>query len=241
MGRLAATALRLLAPRSTGGVNTASGDDIANLVTTPLPNHTLVWAAGTLLELDRDDSTSSALIADSQPIVVVPNIGPGRWKAIAGAGMLGASNFTRATQLAQALPVSGAGEWSIMPAASVFQSLQNSWWNSGGQGSVSGVMTWNGPPARFLVNVSLSVINSQSNLTQTRAAYSLNGAFIGLTTALNFAGIQGISDSTTQQVFGMGTAELDTGDTIQPIFTSDNGDAFVLQRGQMTLTYLGNT
>lgn len=235
--RLAATALRLLAPRATGGVNTASGDDIANLVTTPLPPHTMVWAGDTLLQLDKSDATTPALQAGTEPVIVVPNIGGGRWKAVGGAAIAAASQMTTMTAVAQTIVTTGAAEWSVLPVAAAFAGFANRWFNVG---TGDGVLTYSGPAARFLVAVNLSVINTAANLTQTRTVWSINGGFIGATTDVSFSGIQGIDNTTVQQVTTTGIADLNPGDTIQPLFRSDNGDDFSLVKGEMSLAYLGS-
>lgn len=238
MGRLAATALRLLAPRATGGVNTASGDDIANLVTTPLPEHTMVWAGGTLLQLDKDDATTPALQVGNEPVVVIPNSGGGRWKAIGGDALAAASQMTVATVLNQTIVTSGANEWSIMPVAAAFAGSASRWFSAG---NGSGVITYNGPNGRFLVTVNLSVVNSQANLTQCGAVWSINGGFIGATTTVGFSGTQNIDNAGVQQVTAMGIADLANGNTLQPLFRSANGDDFVLATGSMSAAYLGAT
>jgi len=237
MGRLAATALRLLAPRSTGGVNTASGDDIANLVTTPLPNHTLVWAAGTLLQLDRDDSTTAALLAGTEPVVVVPNIGPGRWKAVGGDAMAAASQQLVSSVHNQVVTVSAPGQWAAMPAAAAFVGGAAGRWFS--EGSAQGVLTYNGPSARFRASFAATFLNSIADTTQVRVALSIDGAFIGGAASID----ESLTDELAQGVFRPITlhtlVDLTQGQTIQPIATTDNADDPTVHRAIFNLDLVG--
>lgn len=123
-----------------------------------------------------------------------------------------------------------------MPATAVFTGQANRWFTTG---NGSGVLTYNGPAARFLFTVNLSVVNSQANATQCGAVWSINGGFIGAATNVFFQGQQLISDSGGQQVTAMGVGDLANGNTIQPLFRSANGDDFVLQFGSISCAYLG--
>lgn len=71
--RRAATPLRLLAPFETAGVDSASGDDLANAATWSLPNHAMAWGGDTLYQLDK------SLVGPPAAGQIAPNVGPGLW------------------------------------------------------------------------------------------------------------------------------------------------------------------
>jgi hypothetical protein len=97
--RLAATALRLLAPRA-NAEGPGDHDSLENVITDELPNGSLCWVVATegLYRLDKDDNVSLALPG----IVIVPLGGPGRWILLASGNsqsQLSAEIFLTATDL----------------------------------------------------------------------------------------------------------------------------------------------
>lgn len=236
--RLAAVAYRILAPRATAGVNPASGDDLANLVTTDLPNHALCFGANTLLQLQRDDNSSAALVLPSgEPVIVVPNSGPGRWYAVSGAAMAAASQQMLSTVHTNPVVVGAPLEWAAMPTSAAFVGSAGRWFS---QGSAAGVLTYNGPPARFRASFGATFLNSIADTTQVRVALSIDGADIGTTNSLDAS----LTDELAQGVFRPITlstlVDLTQGQTIQPIATTDNGDDPTVHRAIFALDLVGS-
>jgi hypothetical protein len=231
---LAPPTLRLLGKRATGGVFPASGDDIKNLNTTNLPDRALVWVGSTLMVLDKDDNTSAEQLSGSEPIVIVPNSGPGRWKAISGEGISDLNFQIHASAFDQTIVVTGADEWSIMPSLTwVPLSGRAGLFNEDANGRI----TYNGPSQDFWVGARVSVSNATgANAAQIELANDLNGALVGTTGAVAQAAVASTgADQQIYELYAEYVRTLTPGDVIGMVFRSDNGDDFTLVRGVLTL------
>lgn len=237
---LSSPALRLLGRYATGGLNPASGDDLMNLNTSKLPHRALAWAQDTLMQFDREDSTSVAANfgASGEPLVVVPNQGPGRWLALFGDAVDSLSVEQQAGIFTETIVVTGADEWSVMPAAAwAFTGDAPIWVDD-----AAGVITYNGPLARYQVGMQLSVVNATAaNTTDIGLVGSINGANIGLTTDLATEGRTTATLQTPEQVVAQDQISLAPGDTFQPLFRSANGDDFTLLRAHLTFELISIT
>lgn len=232
--------LRLLGRYATGGVDPASGDDLQNYETSKLPNYALAWAAGTLLRFDRDDNTTASALVGTEPVTVKPNSGPGCWKAVSGAAFV-AMGVAAVAQLDNVdIVVTGANEWSALPnsgwTALTPTSVQSPLWALDN----TGTFTYTGPPARFLVDTTLTVLNATGANTQP----------IGIYTSIDGLGLGGTADFTSearttatlqleQQISLSTIVQLSPpSDTLQTLFRSVNGDDYTLIRGLMRITPL---
>lgn len=114
--RNAAVALRVLAPFATAGVNPVSGDDLANMDTSILPNHAMTWAGNKLFQLDR--SLSGAPAAGE----IAPNSGVGLWSPLSAS----VSAFDHVVESVADLPAAVAGvrtltsgSWAFVEAVDI--------------------------------------------------------------------------------------------------------------------------
>lgn len=236
--RLAAVALRLLAPRTTGGVDTADGDDLANLDTTNLPDHSLCWAADTLFELDRSSAAAASNYTDGQALVVVPNSGPGAWLAKFGEGLERLSFNFDATQFNGIILSTGADEWTAYPSISVdltgSPTIADVWTFTTPS---SAILTYNGPTKKFSFRHYICTDNDTgANADGIELGLSVNGANIGTTTTLTSVGsISNGADQLTRQINHEAIFALGSGATVQPMFRSVNGDDYVIRRWHMSV------
>lgn len=228
---LAPPELRLLGRRATAGAAPASGDDLKNVITNEVPHESLVWADRTLLYLDRNDNASLESLAGSEPICIVPNSGPGRWKACAGRGMSQLNYELTASSIVAVIVVTGANEWSIMPDAT--------WIPSSGrtpcfQADANGRVTYNGPDTTFNMKGLVSVSNSTgANSTGIELGFSVDGANIGGTgDQINSARQVTAADQLTRELVFEDYVFLAQGSVIGMMFRSTNGDDFVLERAK---------
>jgi len=234
---LAAVAYRLLAPRATGGTIPGSGDDLKNVVTTDLPNHAMCWAAiNTLLQLDKNNNASAELILPSgEPVIIVPNSGPGRWVAIAGRGATGFSQEMYST-------VSGTPTGQ---GVATWVQLGNLTWNavylpasSLWVASNIGVLTYSGPPGRFQASANITVIQTVDQAAEVDFYIDKNSAFIGSTTTLEEASKSGTSPSAqaiSTQISTSVLRDMVSGDTLQMTFRVLNGDDHAVIRAAITI------
>lgn len=234
---LAAVAYRLLAPRATGGTNPGSGDDLKNVVTTDLPNHAMCWAAiNTLLQLDKNNNASAELILPSgEPVIIVPNSGPGRWVAIAGRGATGFSQEMYST--VTATPAGqGVATWvqlGNLTWNTVYLATSSLW-----TASAIGVLTYLGPPRRFQASANITVLNTVDDTANVEFYIDRNSSVIGLTTALDETGRSGTSPSTEVLPTQISTSvlrDMVSGDTLQMTFRVTSGDDHSVMRAAITI------
>ena len=245
--RLAATALRLLAPRATAGSDPVDGDDLANLNTTNLPNHSMCWVnegAGSLYQLDRDAVGDTFNYADGLAFQVDPNEGPGLWLPMQGEVLDRLSFYVDLVPTALGVVVTGADIWSLFNVGTTSAILGSP--NIAPLFTVTGnfLVTYNGPAQRFLVDLYVSVLNQTgANTTDAKLAIQDSDTIIfntnttppgeavasmtaGATVELHTRRLITLADNT------LGTAPF----SLLPLMRTLNGDDLTIVSGRMVVT-----
>jgi len=210
-------ALRLLIRGSVG--TPGSGDDIANIVSSELPDgaQCFVISNRTLYRF-RKFST----IAASGTVVIAPNAGGGRWvQEGPPAGALGL--FVAATADNTIDSSGGSGEW--LPSNSVNYAMQvgaGAWTFNPG----SCIATYNGPAARYLCDLQVTITLQEAEAVNLAVALNddLTGSEAGFAEGEQFedftpTGAKTLIISAQRQVL------LAPGDNIRPKFRIGNTEA----------------
>lgn len=245
--RLAAVALRLLAPRATAGANVVDGDDLANLNPTNLPDHAMCWVRegnGTLYQLDRDASGATIAYADGLAFQVDPNEGPGLWLPVEGEAIERLNWYTDINVDALGVLVTGANTWSVFNAGIT----------TGIQGSPdiaplftlgsNFLITYNGPPQLFEVEMYVNASNNTgANTTEAKLAIQDSDTLLlGTTNTPLGESIATMTAGTTVHLYNKRLITLadDTFGTfpssLLPIMRSTNGDNLAIEGGRLTVT-----
>lgn len=230
-------ALRLLGRYSTAGVDTASGDDLANLDTTNLPDNALAWGADTLFALNRDSTQTPVSYSNGDGLIVAPISGPGRWIAVMGRGIDRLGVELTAGNFVTDVVVSAPNTWSALADHNwLFTGLDPVW-----TVTANGVITYNGPPIDFDILFAGTFVNAIGTGQTVIAAYpSVNGALLGTTTdQVNESRVASVLEGAIHgetQLVNIEQRQLSPGDTLQTLFRSVNGDNFTLVRAKLMLT-----
>ena len=230
--RLAATALRLLAPRARAE-GFGDHDSLQNVITDELPNGSLCWVIATegLYRLDKIDNTTAALAG----IVIDPIAGPGRWILLASGSslaqlsaevfLIGTSLTTPADAL-DTITVPVAGQWVPGPTIGAGPTIIYS-------GKISpvftldpfaGTLTYFGPTRKYLLETYVSMSSTISDasliaLTADVLSGGLNDR-IGLTINDGTEAIEtGLGIDTFQSLAAARSVELKAGDVVRPALT----------------------
>lgn len=174
----AATALRLLSPRS-AVLGAGNGDSLQNVNTTELPDGSLCFVTGVgLYELDK---TSAAPPLDT--LVVAPGSGPGRWIFLVAS----TPDFSTAPARSSLSVVStgatvatGGGQsvWTVFPTAAYDSNFDPTLWSFD---SATGVLTYLGPSRRFEVTAYLNTTPSSSSIALIGLDIDISGSLVGTT------------------------------------------------------------
>jgi len=169
--RLAATALRLLAPRA-NAEGPGDHDSLENIITDELPNGALCWVVATegLYRLDKLDNTTAAVLG----VVIIPLAGPGRWILLASGSPLAqlsaelfliGDNGLSLTQPSIVITPAGPEVWtagpSVVPLApAIYDAVLSPVWEPtffSTVGSKQGSLLYIGPTRRYLLEVYATV------------------------------------------------------------------------------------
>jgi hypothetical protein len=134
--------------------------------------------------------------------------------------------------------IAQANEWTALPVGMAFSVTGGGTWFPGA--APQGVITYAGPLAQWLFNVRLSATNTLANTTIAKLNLSRNGGNIGAVVAdLARQATQVIDNTGPHQMFTQEILTVNNGDTIQPIFTTANGDDVSLEDVLMTASFIG--
>jgi len=190
--RLAATALRLLAPRA-NALGFDDHDSLQNVITDELPNGALCWVNKneTLYVLKK--TSTAAPIGDA---IIAPLAGPGRWFALVGALLEQFSFYAAMTSLTTEVIISDVLKWTplnfinpppswttqdVIKGAGIVEPTE--FWTIGSPGP--GILTYSGPSGLFLGEADVTIFTAPTAPPQIVDIYlSKNGAFIGSTDEL---------------------------------------------------------
>ena len=197
----------------------ASGEDIQNINTLPLPDgaQCFVNLNRGLYQLDKGST-----LAASGWEVVVPIAGPGRWILQSGPGLQLFAALNSSQGLNNSFTVDG--DWSALSTSNFVVSQFGSYWALTAAG---GILTYSGPPAPAKLQLMASVaVNGgtppYSNYAGIRVNGQLTGSLAGAQGGVlgaNF--VQADTDDIAQAIMSQRfLSELLPGDTVQPVFGS---------------------
>lgn len=245
--RLAAVALRILAPRARAR-GTGDGDALQNVNTTELPDGCIAFAsdvatyyrflrAGGLLSANNNDSA-----------LITPASGPGQWVAEFGTGALSFS-YQIALNAEPVTVVDGAGflalpgtaTWASDDALTTAGTLTpTAFWSANNPGN--GALTYFGPPRYFDVYGVISANNGESGARpmQFELYISKNAALLGSTSEPIRSAINSEPTAPGQvpiEVSYVSRLLMQTGDTVQ-LLIRDNaaeGDDISVSRASLAV------
>jgi hypothetical protein len=241
--RVAATALRLLAPRARA-LGPDDHDSLENIITNELPDGSLCWVINThaLYVLDKSLTT-----APNDSLIIQPLAGPGRWVLLVGsqfnpfqiASIFDAvvflntpPNFTPTAAAGQnvwsALLPGGAGTFVFSPAPPpTLWSLDSS----------TGILTYHGPIRIFEVTVFMTVSSSTPNARTIDVSSSPLGSFLGTILDDNASQIETTTASAIefQAISAAKAVQMVANQTIQPMLRNVTAAEDVIVK-RMTMT-----
>jgi len=240
--RLAATALRLLAPRARA-LGPDDHDSLENIITNELPDGSLCWVINThaLYVLDKSLTT-----APNDSLIIQPLAGPGRWVLLVGsqfnpfqiASIFDATvllnlppNFAPTAAAGQnvwsALLSGAAGTFFLDHTSSAFWSLDTS----------TGILTYKGPVHVFEVTVFMTVSPSTPNARTIDVSSSFQGSFLGTMLDDTFSQIETTTASAIefQAISAAKAVQMVANQTIQPMLRNVTAAEDVIVK-RMTMT-----
>jgi hypothetical protein len=225
--RLAATALRLLAPRARA-LGPGDHDALENVITNELPNGALCWVIDTFTLYRLDKASTFVLPVSVDPATVItPIAGPGRWFPLAGELTSESSFYAALNDASAVVPISVLAQWQALPGTAT-------WGTNGlvtkGSGSVqptafwtiaspsSGILQYTGPFGVFIVEIDASVANADSATEIiVDVAMTKNGFDLGVVD--DIMGVQRVvTNGLARHVHVALRTQLASGDTVQPMF-----------------------
>jgi hypothetical protein len=206
---------------------TGDGNSLANVNTTNLPNAALcmVQDQGTLYRLDKTSTIDPVLPTD--PGIIVPGSGPGRWFAMTGQEAELAFAYEIGMNNASAVVVANPQNWTALGSTTAWTVedsiltagtlVATAFWST--TTPSAGVLTYNGPDAFIEAYASVVLANAEAANAQTYGLLiSKNGAGLGDNDEFVREGQQAAATGNAQdpnQVTAFSRMFLTDGDTVQ--------------------------